>query len=217
METIHQRSSKPDEYGVNVPCLESAEKPECPYVGFWNRTAAALIDSVLLLLVTLPIQQVLSGGELAMSGLQPTGIRDLLVSYVLPAAAVLVFWKYRSATPGKMFMAAEIVDAATGGKPASRQLLIRYLGYYVSTLPLLLGLVWVAFDPRKQGWHDKLAGTVVVSTAPHRRTGPIRSHVGPDLPAVRAPAPVPACPGCSGSSPSASTPAACASLDPVLG
>jgi len=26
----------------------------------------------------------------------------------------------------------------------------------------LLGLVWVAFDRRKQGWHDKLAGTVVI-------------------------------------------------------
>jgi uncharacterized RDD family membrane protein YckC len=29
-------------------------------------------------------------------------------------------------------------------------------------LPLMIGFIWVAFDPRKQGWHDKLAGTVVV-------------------------------------------------------
>ncbi len=143
------------------------DHPHHSYVGFWNRTAAALIDSALLLVVTLPIQQVLSGGQLATSSLRPTSIGDWLVGYVLPAAAVLVFWKYRSATPGKIFMDAEIVDAATGGKPAGKQLLIRYLGYYVSTLPLLLGLVWVAFDPRKQGWHDKLAGTVVVSTAPN--------------------------------------------------
>ncbi|MBI4998962.1 MAG: RDD family protein, partial [Rhodocyclales bacterium] len=27
-----------------------------------------------------------------------------------------------------------------------------------------LGFVWVAFDRRKQGWHDKLAGSVVVRT-----------------------------------------------------
>ena len=39
---------------------------------------------------------------------------------------------------------------------------MRYLGYYVSIIPLFLGLIAVAFDPRKQGWHDKLAGTVVV-------------------------------------------------------
>jgi len=32
----------------------------------------------------------------------------------------------------------------------------------VSMIPLFLGMIWVAFDARKQGWHDKLAGTVVV-------------------------------------------------------
>ena len=38
----------------------------------------------------------------------------------------------------------------------------RYLGYYVSIIPFCMGLIWVAFDRRKQGWHDKLAGTVVI-------------------------------------------------------
>ncbi len=38
----------------------------------------------------------------------------------------------------------------------------RYLAYYVSSIPLGLGLLWVAFDRRKQGWHDKLAGTFVI-------------------------------------------------------
>ena len=74
----------------------------------------------------------------------------------------MLFWMYRQATPGKMVIRARIVDARNGGQPDTRQLVIRYLGYYVSTLPLLLGFVWVAFDPRKQGWHDKLAHTVVV-------------------------------------------------------
>lgn len=140
-------------------------EPERPFVGFWNRTAAALLDSVLLLVVMLPIQQMLTGAALGLPGDGPPGVQDLVVNYLLPAVAILVFWKFRSATPGKMFMQAEIVDAATGGKPTSRQLVLRYLGYYVSTLPFLLGLLWVAFDARKQGWHDKLAGTVVVSTA----------------------------------------------------
>jgi uncharacterized RDD family membrane protein YckC len=27
---------------------------------------------------------------------------------------------------------------------------------------MCLGLIWVGIDKRKQGWHDKLAGTVVV-------------------------------------------------------
>ena len=41
----------------------------------------------------------------------------------------------------------------------------RYLGYFLATLPLGLGLIWVAFDKKKQGWHDKLAHTVVVKYA----------------------------------------------------
>jgi len=38
----------------------------------------------------------------------------------------------------------------------------RYFGYYVSGLILALGFIWIAFDKRKQGWHDKLAGTLVI-------------------------------------------------------
>jgi uncharacterized RDD family membrane protein YckC len=69
-----------------------------------------------------------------------------------------------------MAIGARIVDAGSGAAPTGRRLFVRYLGYYVSTLPLLLGFLWVAFDPRKQGWHDKMAGTVVVR--PRRRGGP---------------------------------------------
>ena len=27
------------------------------------------------------------------------------------------------------------------------------------------GVIWAAFDPNKQGWHDKIAGTYVVKTS----------------------------------------------------
>ena len=59
-----------------------------------------------------------------------------------------------------------IVDAKTFGRPSNRQLIGRYLGYYVSILPLGFGFLWIAFDKRKQAWHDKLAGTVVVRKPP---------------------------------------------------
>jgi uncharacterized RDD family membrane protein YckC len=61
-----------------------------------------------------------------------------------------------------MAIGARIMDARTGGKPSTGQLIGRYFAYYVSTLALLLGFIWIAFDSRKQGWHDKLAGTLVV-------------------------------------------------------
>jgi uncharacterized RDD family membrane protein YckC len=67
-----------------------------------------------------------------------------------------------------MAVGARIVDARTGGRPSTGQLIGRYFAYYVSILPLMLGFIWVAFDARKQGWHDKLANTVVVRAT--RRT-----------------------------------------------
>ena len=42
------------------------------------------------------------------------------------------------------------------------EVLLRYVGIIISIIPLFLGLIWAAFDSRKQGWHDKIAGTYVV-------------------------------------------------------
>jgi uncharacterized RDD family membrane protein YckC len=55
-----------------------------------------------------------------------------------------------------------VVDAATGNPLTTGQAIGRYFGYFVSAIPFGLGLIWVAFDSKKQGWHDKMAGTVVV-------------------------------------------------------
>ena len=135
---------------------------ELEYAGFWVRVGAAVIDTLLIGIVVYPILTAVYGtgywsGEKLLQG--PV---DFLLSWVLPAVAVVLFWLARQATPGKMAIGARIVDAKTGGKPTTSQLVIRYLGYYVAMIPLFLGILWVAFDPRKQGWHDKLAGTVVV-------------------------------------------------------
>ncbi len=94
--------------------------------------------------------------------LPEAGSADFFRSYVLPAIAVIVFWIYKSATPGKMAISAKIVDAETGENPSTAQCIGRYFAYFVSIFPLCLGIFWVAFDKKKQGWHDKLAGTVVV-------------------------------------------------------
>jgi uncharacterized RDD family membrane protein YckC len=132
------------------------------YVGFWARVAAALIDSVLLLAIIAPLLYWIYGPQYFADAGGVGGLVDVLLNWVLPAIAVIVFWIYRQATPGKMVIGARIVDARSGGRPSAGQLIGRYLGYYVSMIPLCAGLIWVAFDARKQGWHDKLAGTVVV-------------------------------------------------------
>jgi uncharacterized RDD family membrane protein YckC len=39
---------------------------------------------------------------------------------------------------------------------------LRYIGFFISCLVFLIGVIWAAFDAQKQGWHDKIAGTYVV-------------------------------------------------------
>ncbi|MEK7402143.1 MAG: RDD family protein, partial [Gemmatimonadota bacterium] len=98
--------------------------------------------------------------------MRPAGVGDLLLNLGLPAVGVIAFWVYRSATPGKMATRTRLVDATTGGTPSTKQCVVRYLGYFVSIAGFFAGFLWIAFDRRKQGWHDKLAGTVVVRLAP---------------------------------------------------
>ena len=135
---------------------------EQDYAGFWIRVGASLIDTILIMVLTFPIAAAIYGEAYWDSESLVAGLWDVVLSYILPAIAVIVFWVYKSATPGKMITNLIIVDAETGGKPSTGQFVGRYFAYYLSAIPLMLGFIWVAFDKRKQGWHDKLAGTVVI-------------------------------------------------------
>ena len=137
------------------------------YIGFWLRVVASLIDSVLLAVVLVPLLLGYYGWDYFESDNLLKGPMDFVISWALPAAAILIFWVYRSATPGKMVIGAKIVDAETFHEPQPRLLVGRYFAYYISMLPFIvpLGFLWIAFDRRKQGWHDKLAGTVVVRSS----------------------------------------------------
>ena len=135
------------------------------YVGFWKRLIACLIDVFILTVITVPLLLAIYGRsyiKLVQEGGGIAGVWDFLIQYVLPTIAVIVFWRYRGATPGKMAISARIVDAKTGGRPSTGRLVVRYFAYIVSTLPLFLGFIWIGIDRRKQGFHDKIAGTVVV-------------------------------------------------------
>jgi len=132
------------------------------YVGFWMRVWATIIDTILLTIIILPILIAAYGTAYFESRQVIQGPVDFIVSWVSPPVAAILFWVYRSATPGKMAISARIVDADTGQKPSTAQFIGRYFAYLVSIIPFGLGFIWVAFDARKQAWHDKLAGTLVV-------------------------------------------------------
>jgi len=135
---------------------------EFEYVGFWSRVGASLLDTVIMMVIIIPLMFWFYGDSYLSSSDSILGLTDILLNYLFPFVAILIFWKYKSATPGKMAIKAIIVDADTGEKPTTKQYIIRYLGYFASSIPLFIGIMWVGWDSRKQGWHDKMANTVVI-------------------------------------------------------
>src|SRR6266540_770923 len=81
------------------------------YVGFWKRLLAFFIDTLILVTVFVTIAIAIYGRryvQLASQG--QTLLFDVLVQFVLPAVAAILFWRFRGATPGKMLVSARIVD-----------------------------------------------------------------------------------------------------------
>ncbi|MEW6646140.1 MAG: RDD family protein [Pseudomonadota bacterium] len=135
------------------------------YAGFWRRVGATLIDTVLFLALITPLLYLLYGSSYfteARPAFSYAGGGDFLLNQLLPLLAAVVLWvKYR-ATPGKRLLDCVVVDADTLQAIGVKQALIRYFAYLASILPLGLGFLWILWDRRRQGFHDRIARTVVL-------------------------------------------------------
>ncbi len=128
--------------------------------GFWRRAFANIIDLIWLL----PLAILLAALAEAVNGGTMSGGAELM-SNVITGLVVLLFWLERGGTPGKLALGIRIVDAETGQAPPLGRLVLRYLGYLVSAIPLGLGYFWMLWDERRQTWHDKIGATLVVKTS----------------------------------------------------
>jgi uncharacterized RDD family membrane protein YckC len=130
------------------------------YAGFAQRALAFLIDWLIVVVISMPVIVLTSGADyFSLDPLRRSG--DLVIA-ALAGAAIVAFWRAYGATPGKLAVGVRIVDAQSGKRPSTGRLVVRLLCYLLSAAPLYLGFLWIAVDRRKQGWHDKIAGTVVI-------------------------------------------------------
>ena len=151
------------------------------YAGFWSRAAARIIDLLIIiaafnliyLVDTLGADAGLWTGMGLGEGSPPGGAFSM--ANVLRGLFFLTFpvfyYVYLHAVYGQTFgkMALRIRVVNEHGTPLDyRKAFLRWLGYFLCDLTFYVGYVWAAFDPRKQGLHDKVCKTVVVRTdAPH--------------------------------------------------
>ena len=133
--------------------MTAATMPQPEKAGFWIRVVALIVDGIVLSV----IGNLLIGGD---------NVRSGAVTTLLGFAYCAYFWTAsgKGATLGMRLVKIRVVK--TDGSPLTiGDALIRYLMLVVSFVALFIGVVWVAFDANKQGWHDKVAGTYVVKAA----------------------------------------------------
>ncbi|OAV00563.1 MULTISPECIES: RDD family protein [Moraxella] len=136
---------------------------EFEYAGFWIRFAACIVDNLIIMIIFAPYwfynYQQMAAMPVDQMPLYSAG--DAILHLVI-GAAVVWFWVKKGATPGKMLFGLQVRDAKTGQFISVPRALLRYFSYLISYLILCLGFIWAGFDKKKQGWHDKIAKTVVV-------------------------------------------------------
>ncbi len=145
------------------PSTRPGPMPGWHYAGFWVRFLAFILDGIVLGVISAALSPLWGGGQFSITGTTMT------VNYGGSALSTLVglvyfigFWAWRGQTVGMMPFNMQVVSVADGNKIDVVRGLLRYVGIIIAVIPLFLGLIWAAFDARKQGWHDKIAGTLVI-------------------------------------------------------
>jgi uncharacterized RDD family membrane protein YckC len=169
----------PTQYYQGPP--HAGPAPGIGYAGFWIRVLAALIDGIIIGVPLFVIFFVVEGPTLtnyttcvnnaiasgtivstcsgAFTGaIAPFELFGLLVEFLY----FVGLWSQLGGTLGQRMLGLHVVDAATGKHIGIGRAIGRFIGYLISSFVLSIGLIWAAFDPRKQGWHDKMASTFVV-------------------------------------------------------
>ena len=147
------------------PDTTAKERPTYPpdYAHTFRRMYAAVIDIGLLLIIIYSVRWVTGGN--AFSGPQ-TAPQDIFILL----GYLILFTGIRGQTPGKMVAGIIVVDDQ-GHVPGVAVAIPREMvGRLIATAALGLGLAWISFDPKRQGWHDKIAGTYVVMKPKAQRT-----------------------------------------------
>jgi uncharacterized RDD family membrane protein YckC len=133
------------------------------YAGFWPRAGALALDVLVTSLWAAPFRSIF--GQVTED---PAVLGPLRVSGIV---VLIAFWAYfvlttatTGGTLGKHALGMRVVSTAFE-RPGWETVFFReVVGRVIVTASAGLGYVWAAFDPRKQGWHDRIADTLVVRT-----------------------------------------------------
>lgn len=135
-------------------------------IGFGKRLAATLLDGFLVGAISMMVAFLLGFIGVFVDMFRTAD--DVPVVWIVPLSGFLISiiyyvssWTKGGMTPAKFLFGQKVVG--TDGELLSwGKGVLRYIGYIVSLVALSLGFLWIAFDRKRQGWHDKIASTYVI-------------------------------------------------------
>ena len=124
--------------------------------GFWIRTIAYIVDAIIVGIFGSIVNSILFAGE---------PVRSSGLNLLIGLLYFVYFWSGQGngQTLGMRIFNLKVVKT-DGSMLDYVGALLRYVGLFISFICFAIGVIWVAFDGEKQGWHDKIAGTYVVKT-----------------------------------------------------
>lgn len=143
-----------------APYSGYAPQPAANYAGFWIRVVAYIIDAVILGAVGTAISVALHANPSDPKAAGNT-VADA-INFVIGIVYFVGLWSAWGATLGQRIFNLRVVDANTMQPITLGKAVIRYIGLVIAFFVCFIGVIWVAFDSRKQGWADKIASTLVV-------------------------------------------------------
>jgi uncharacterized RDD family membrane protein YckC len=153
-----------DEVSQSVYSVNLASRGKLELASGWDRFGAYMIDAILLYLVNLALEQV--AREQVRNAFTMAEVDQIILTYLIIRLIFYLSYQFVSnyfggQTIGKMIFGIRVVRT-NGEKLRLVDAAMRAFGYFISGLFLGLGFVWAFVDERKQGWHDKIAKTLVV-------------------------------------------------------
>lgn len=178
-----KQSVQPTQVPANSDVPLVPKEQSYVYGDFWTRLIALFIDGLIvgafqfvILLIFIPILGLSFGGLFTTSEASQEQINVVsagffaifnllfLILFVIYETYFVILTSKYGATWGKKALGLRVIDESGNNISIGKAILREVIGKWISGAVFNLGYIWVAFDEKKQGWHDKIANTYVIKS-----------------------------------------------------
>ena len=151
-----------------APPEEAGPAPGVKFAGYGARLVAYIVDAfvigIVIIIASVMFGIVFVGAVATNSGGAAIGGTLLYVVLILAVSFAYFpyFWWKGGQTPGMKMFHLRVVRDADGGPISGMSAFLRLIGFWVNSVVFYIGYIWIFIDKRRRGWHDLIAGTVVI-------------------------------------------------------